>query len=177
MRKRLTEKEKYIEDRGGETRDRNKDREGTKRKGDKKMDTHIKRLFHNALARLTVLLPCSNKMGERSRHNPQPRWRHSLSLLLFLLPSILLQISPWLAPLGTGVNTAHSGNSMTLPISKRRQHLMEVSAEPILNDSWKNTKEPVTVVASGEEDQSSGEGERLFPLFYTLNSILYYFTL
>lgn len=54
---------------------------------------------------------------------------------------------------------------------------MEVSAEPILNDSWKNTKEPVTVVASGEEDQSSGEGERLFPLFYTLNSILYYFTL
>lgn len=38
---------------------------------------------------------------------------------------------------------------------------------PILNDSRKDTKEPVTVVASGEEDQSSGERERLFP-FYTI---------
>lgn len=49
---------------------------------------------------------------------------------------------------------------------------MEVPAEPILNDSRKDTKESVTVVASREEDQSSGEGERLFPLYTILHSYL-----
>lgn len=119
---------------------------------------------------------CGCEMEKRSRLTPQPHWQ-ALPLPLTSTPPSLhpATTSPHppkhthtLAPLSTGVNIAR--NSMTTANKWKKAAPQEVPAEPILKDSQKDTKEPVIVVASGEKDQSTGEGERLFPLYTILYS-------
>ena len=142
--------QKYTEDRGErDKRQTKRDREKGQKEWQTKRRTYTqrKRLSHDALAVLTMLVPYSTKMwlqdgGEKKTYSTAPLTGTPSHSCSFSFPPSCYKSPSWLDPLSTEVNTAHSAIQWLLPISERRQLFVEIPSEPLLNDSWKDTKEP-----------------------------------